>query len=110
LQSNLRKHNAEVEFYNTKFQNVMNNQHIPVPVGVYFYNGAHDLESQCQAIKLVEPVLADSALVIVDDWRTDVDTLFCAKTGTEHAIAESRNLWKSLYVLPARYSGDRVTW
>src|SRR5262249_6367525 len=37
------------------------------PIGVYFYDGAHDEQAQYDGISLVEPLLARNALVIVDD-------------------------------------------
>ncbi|AKU16775.1 class I SAM-dependent methyltransferase [Luteipulveratus mongoliensis] len=37
------------------------------PVGVYFYDGEHTLLSHYLALAVVEPLLADEALVLVDD-------------------------------------------
>lgn len=37
------------------------------PVGVYFYDGAHDYRSQLLGLLLAAPALADTALVVVDD-------------------------------------------
>lgn len=39
----------------------------PQPVGLYFYDGAHDYESQYQALALARPWLAPGALILVDD-------------------------------------------
>jgi len=39
----------------------------PRPVGVYFYDGAHSRLAQYLALGLVEPLLADEALVVIDD-------------------------------------------
>jgi predicted O-methyltransferase YrrM len=36
-------------------------------VGVYYYDAAHDYESQLEALRLIEPYLAERALLIVDD-------------------------------------------
>ncbi len=36
-------------------------------VGVYYYDGPHDYESQLRGMKAIEPWLADEALLIVDD-------------------------------------------
>lgn len=38
-----------------------------IPIGVYFYDGAHDYKSHVKAFEFVEPLLADQALVLVDD-------------------------------------------
>jgi predicted O-methyltransferase YrrM len=40
---------------------------LPEPVGVYFYDGAHSRIAQHLGLGLAEPVLADEALVVVDD-------------------------------------------
>ncbi len=40
---------------------------IPEPVGVYFYDGAHTGLAHFLALGVVEPLLADEALVLVDD-------------------------------------------
>lgn len=40
---------------------------LPDPVGVYFYDGEHTLLSHYLALSVVEPLLADEALVLVDD-------------------------------------------
>lgn len=37
------------------------------PVGVYFYDGEHTLLSHYLALAVVEPLLADEALILVDD-------------------------------------------
>ena len=36
-------------------------------VGVYYYDAAHDYRSQVRGLRLIEPYLADNALLIVDD-------------------------------------------
>jgi predicted O-methyltransferase YrrM len=36
-------------------------------VGVYYYDAAHDYESQVEGLRLIEPYLAERALLIVDD-------------------------------------------
>ena len=36
-------------------------------VGVYYYDAAHDYRSQVRGLRLIEPHLADEALLIVDD-------------------------------------------
>jgi predicted O-methyltransferase YrrM len=36
-------------------------------VGVYYYDAAHDYGSQVRGLRLIEPYLADHALLIVDD-------------------------------------------
>ncbi len=109
---NLKRHgmDSSATFYNAPFREILNKERIPIPVGAYFYDAAHDKESQHRAIQLVEPCLADEALVIIDDWRFAPDSQSYAKIGTESAIAESRHQWRLLYELPARFNGDRAMW
>jgi len=78
------------------------------PVGVYFYDGAHDEVSQYEAIRSVEPLLSDRALVIVDDWRKDSGSF--AEAGTKRAISQSQHHWSIQWVLPSRYNGDLAMW
>ena len=41
-------------------------------VGVYYYDAAHDYESQVRGLRLIEPYLAAGALLIVDDTDWDL--------------------------------------
>jgi predicted O-methyltransferase YrrM len=36
-------------------------------VGVYYYDAAHDYDAQLEGLRMIEPFLADEALVLVDD-------------------------------------------
>ena len=76
-------------FYDEPFQNIFTSEKLPLPIGVSFYDAGHDERNQYVGIKLVEPFLADEALVLVDDWRFAPDSQSYAKAGTERAIAES---------------------
>lgn len=112
LKRNLKTYNLleGVTFFEADFRGVLNKEKIPVPVGVYFYDGSHDEESQYLGIKLVEPLLSSEALVIIDDWRFAPDSGSYARVATLRAIAESVNEWQLLNELPARYNGDRAMW
>ena len=112
LTENLRRYGFQnyVTFYNEPFQRVCVSEKLPIPIGFYFYDGAHDERSQYLGIKLIEPFLSDQALVVVDDWRYAPDSQSYAKTGTLRAITESQFNWQLLYELPARYNGDRAMW
>ena len=37
------------------------------PVGVWYYDAAHDYDSQVEGLRIAEPLLAPGALMIVDD-------------------------------------------
>lgn len=94
-----------VEFFNADFRTVANASHIGEPIGLYFYDGGHTEEDQRDAITLVAPLLADTALVIVDDWNFPE-----VPTGTQRGIEESEGTWERLYVLPARHGEDTGMW
>lgn len=100
----------KVTFYACDFDEIYCKQKLPVPIGLYFYDGAHEDEPQYQAIKKVEPFLADEALVLVDDWRYASDSGSHAKAATIRAIGESQHDWRLMYELPARFNGDRAMW
>ena len=66
--ANLASFGAEqVELVDGDFMSVLAKKALPGPVGVYFYDGAHAFEDQIHALEIIEPLLADEALVIVDD-------------------------------------------
>lgn len=114
LQNNLKEHSLEkrVRFFNSDFRRVLPewSAHRLPPVGFYFYDGAHDEESQYTGIRMAEPLLADEALVLVDDWRLAPDSDSHAEAGTRRAIAESPHDWRIVHELPARHNGDREYW
>lgn len=112
LKGNLDRYGMfeHVNFCNGDFREVYTPDILRDPIGLYFYDGGHDYESQYLGIKLVEPFLADEALILVDDWRLAPDSGSYAKDGTLQAVAESEQRLKLLYELPARYNGDRGLW
>jgi len=114
LEQNLRRYglHERVKFFNMDFRKLLaswREQRLS-RIGGYFYDGAHDKASQYDGIKYVESHLADSALVVVDDWRFAEDSRSYAEAGTLQAMSESSNDWKILYVLPARFNGDLDQW
>jgi len=100
----------KVRFYDCDFSEIYTPERLPVPIGLYFYDGAHDYDSQHQAIARIEPFLARAALVLVDDWRLAEDSQSHAKSATETAIRDSGGQWRVLFELPARFNGDRAMW
>lgn len=114
FQKNLAKYELSdnVHFYNEDFKALFEkwqSYNLP-PVGVYFYDGAHDDLNQYEAIRAVEPILANEALVIIDDWRFAEDSGSYAEVATRRAIAESPNTWHIQWILPARRNGDLDMW
>lgn len=112
LMENLRRYGLadKLTFYDGDFRKIYTPELLPTPIGLYFYDGPHDEQSQYDGIHLVEPYLADHALVLVDDWRLAHDSGSYAEAGTHRAIADSRNKWELLYDLPARCNGDLALW
>jgi predicted O-methyltransferase YrrM len=112
LNQNLSRYGMSdsVRLYNEDFLSLLSRwkiENLP-SVGVYFYDGAHDEASQYEAIRSVEDLLSDRALVIVDDWREESGSF--AEAGTRRAISQSRHSWSIQWVLPARYNGDLAMW
>jgi predicted O-methyltransferase YrrM len=112
LDANLRRYSLReaVKFFDGDFRTAFADGRIDCPVGLYFYDGAHDEVSQYEGIKLAEPLLADEALVLVDDWRLAEDSGSYAEAGTIRAAQESVHDWELMYVLPARVNGDLEMW
>jgi predicted O-methyltransferase YrrM len=61
LRGRLRLHDADC------FALLARADAVPEPVGVYFYDGGHTAMAHYLALGVVEPLLADEALVIIDD-------------------------------------------
>jgi predicted O-methyltransferase YrrM len=101
---------SKIHVFNSDFRAILTPSRIPEPVGLYFYDGAHDEQSQYDAIRLIEPLLAARAVVIVDDWRFAADSRSYAREGTLRALRESKRSWQMLYDLPARFNGDQAMW
>lgn len=81
-------------------------------VGVYYYDAAHDCESQLRGLQLVEPHLAREALLVVDDSDWDEVRRATAHylTGQPKAqlifdIPGSDGWWEGMQVLRWRESG-----
>ncbi len=89
-------------------------------VGVYYYDAAHDYEQQLEALRLIEPYLAERALLIVDDtdWervRRATDdylagqeraTLLWETGGSDHGHPE---WWEGVRILAWDARGDGRT-
>jgi predicted O-methyltransferase YrrM len=114
LDRNLARYglSSRIRFFDCDFRDLLSGwrgRRLPL-VGVYFYDGAHDEESQYLAIRLAEDVLAERAIIIVDDWRFAEDSDSRAEAGTRRALADSAHDWKIEHILPARYNGDLDQW
>ncbi|KYH44350.1 class I SAM-dependent methyltransferase [Branchiibius sp. NY16-3462-2] len=70
LETNLEQHASGAQVHLLEgdcFKLMAQPDLLPGPVGVYFYDGEHTLLSHYLALAVVEPLLADEALVLVDD-------------------------------------------
>jgi|GEM_PF-238055 len=67
LETNLATFNLQhqVVFHNQDFEEFL--QDCNQKVGVYFYDGAHDYRSQLMGLLLARPLLADGAVIVIDD-------------------------------------------
>jgi predicted O-methyltransferase YrrM len=74
----------------------------PRSVGVYFYDGAHTGVAHWLALAVVEPLLADEALVLVDDASWPM-----VRAAT-HRYVDNRDGWQVLLDLPAAQQDDPV--
>lgn len=115
LRRNLDRHGltSRVSIFSEDFRTLFRRsepENLMPPVGVYFYDGAHDDSSQYEGIRLVEPLLSDTAVVIVDDWRRAADSGSFAEEATRRAMSDSAHHWSIQWVLPARANGDYALW
>jgi protein O-GlcNAc transferase len=72
-------------------------------VGVWYYDGPHDYASQLRGLRMVEPWLADEALLIVDDYDWDE-----VRSGTAEYLAGQPHA--ELLVEIAGEAGSRPWW
>lgn len=70
---------------------------VPSPVGVYFYDGRHMFRDQWAALERVEPLLADEAVVVIDDTEirraAAANELYTRDRPEYERIARFRSPW-----------------
>ena len=73
-------------------------------VGVYYYDGPHDYDSQVRGLRAVEPWLAGEALLVVDDhdWEQ------VERATSDYLAAQPRA--RSLFVIPGADRGAPQWW
>ena len=99
LHNNIKNHiaDANLQFIEGDFEQLV----IPISgINVYFYDGAHDAQSQQFALHLMYPFLAKQFIYIVDDWNHPP-----AREGTEEGLKLYKVLKK--VELPANFNGDK---
>jgi len=69
LIENLRAYGMEerVAFYPQDFRQFFKHNKVPMKVGVYYYDGAHDYASEYEGLLAGLPYLVDGGLILVDD-------------------------------------------
>jgi protein O-GlcNAc transferase len=72
-------------------------------VGVYYWDGPHDYESQLRGTRAIEPWLAAEALIVIDDYDWDA----VASATHDYVAAEPR---AELVVGIAGEAGDQAWW
>jgi predicted O-methyltransferase YrrM len=73
-------------------------------VGVYYYDALHSYEPQLRALTLIEPYLAERALIVVDDgdWH-EVDAAV-------HDYVERQEKARKLFAIPGKDYGQPFWW
>jgi len=74
-------------------------------IGIYFYDGSHDIESQTQAFVYFDSIFEPVFIAIVDDWNMDG-----VKIGTEAAFRILKYTVLESWELPAKFNGDTENW
>lgn len=104
--------NAQTRVFRQDFESYFRNQH-QQPIGLYFYDGAHDYQSQCLGLELAHSFLAPGARVFIDDTNDSAPrqaTLdFLAAHPEYHCALDERtpinrhpSFWNGLMVLEKR--------
>jgi len=104
-QRNLEQFNAvNVELINGSAWDVLRSTRLPGPVGVYFYDGGHSFVDQYRAFEYIEPLLADEALVIIDD------TAGPAVADANRLYTRTRPQFERVVVMTSQWSGEPRWW
>jgi hypothetical protein len=106
LEENLRRFAAEAAtiLEGDAFELIEGGQLGDRKVGVYYYDGPHDHDSQVRGLRSVEPWLADQALLVVDDhdWEQ-------VEQATADYLADQPNA-EPLFVIPGADRGSPQWW
>lgn len=63
---------ATVEFHDMRSLNMFSKGLVKGPIGVYFYDGDHSYAATRDNILAAAPLLANSSILLVDDWRDPI--------------------------------------
>lgn len=76
------------EFYDMSYQAYFKNSH-KGKIGLYFYDGAHDYDSQLDALRVAAPFYAPGCLILVDDTNWDAP-----RDATSKFVKDGRGRYK----------------
>jgi len=76
----------------------------PGPVGVYFYDGGHTFAEQYRAFSRIEPMLADQALIVVDD------TAWARVAAANRRYVRNRPEYERVFRFESERNGDPRWW
>lgn len=93
-----------ITLHSTSFFEVTTDE-LPQNVDVYFYDGDHRPEAQRQAIIHAWPILANEAIILIDDTNHP-GVLEATRQGLATVGAQVLHEW----LLPSRYNGDTEQW
>lgn len=79
-----KENSATVEFHDMKSLTMFRKGLVRGPIGVYFYDGDHSYEATRDNILAAAPLLANPAILLVDDWRDPI-----IQKGTRDAIQQA---------------------
>jgi predicted O-methyltransferase YrrM len=107
LQTNLERWNVSDRvslIVDNAFRSLRRRDSIMQPIGVFFYDGSHDRLAHYLALGMAEPVLADEALVIIDDSSRPV------VGRTTDLYVRTHPGYTLLFDLDARHEADPRWW
>ncbi|MBK9265108.1 MAG: class I SAM-dependent methyltransferase [Polyangiaceae bacterium] len=67
-----KENSATVEFHDMKSLTMFRKGLVRGPIGVYFYDGDHSYAATRDNILAAAPLLANPAILLVDDWRDPI--------------------------------------
>jgi len=75
------------------------------PIGVYFYDGAHDYNNQMTGLKIAEPFFAENAIILIDDtnWSEPYNA-------TLDFINERKDLYEIIFDVKTAFPGHPTFW
>jgi len=87
--------NSKVTLYDSNFELFFNNYEVDKSnIKIYFYDGAHDYESQLKGLEIVLPYLCEQCIIFVDDVN-----LGSVRKANDHFLAKHPKFKRVLQIL-----------